>query len=116
MKNASLLLLIAILVVVVVNLLAGLGLLGGSSGESTAGWEYKVLSPGQMDDIGFRAVAAEEGIEVSEAGEIKFPKEMVDKISKVNLLPRTLLEVEKDGGWVFVAVTGDSHYIFRRSK
>ena len=62
------------------------------------------------------AATAEEGIAVTEEGEINFPKEMVEKIAKVNLLPRTILEVEKDGGWSFVAATGDDHYVFKRAK
>ena len=124
MKNTILLLLVTILLLVIANLLTGLGVLGGKStgaeamvptGSSRV-FEYKALVAEQMDEIGFRAVAAEEGIPVSEKGEIKFPKEMIDKISKVNLLPRTIVEVEKDGGWEFVAATEDNHYLFRRAK
>lgn len=113
MKNAIISLLIAIFLVCTANLLLSLGLLGAGAGS---GHEYQVLNAQQMDKIGFLAVAKEEGIEVSEEGEINFPKEMVDKISKVNLLPRTILEVEKDGGWEFVAVTNDNHYLFKRGK
>jgi len=72
---------------------------------------YKALSAQQMDDVGFRAIAEEEGIEVSEDGEIDFPQEMADKIAKSNMLPRTISEVERDG-WSFVAVTADNHYLF----
>ena len=43
-------------------------------------------------------------------------KEMVDKIAKVNMLPRTIHEVEKDGGWSLSGITADNHYIFRRAK
>lgn len=118
MKNTILALLVVILLVAVANLLAALGIFGGSGAASgsSAGHEYKVLNALQMDDLGFRTIAEEEGIEVGEDGQINFPKEMVDKIAKVNLLPRTILEVEKDGGWEFLAVTGDDHYLFKRSK
>lgn len=116
MKNTILALLVSILLVVLVNLLVGLGIIGKVGGGGGSDHEYRVLSAQQMDNIGFRSVAAEEGIEVTESGEINFPKEMVDKIAKVNLLPRTILEVEKDGGWQFVASTSDDHYIFQRAK
>lgn len=116
MKNTILALLVSIFLIVLVNLLIGLGIIGKIGGGGGSDHEYQVLSAQQMDNIGFRAVAAEEGIAVTEEGEINFPKEMVDKISKVNLLPRTILEVEKDGGWEFVASTSDDHYIFKRAK
>lgn len=118
MKNTIIALLVTILLVVLANLFVGLGVfkIAPSGGAGGASHEYQVLNAQQMDAIGFRAVAAEEGIEVSEEGEINFPKEMVDKIAKVAMLPRTILEVEKDGGWEFVSVTGDNHYIFRRAK
>ena len=116
MKNVIIALLVAIFLVCTANLLVSLGLFGGSGGGSGSGHEYQVLNAQQMDKIGFLAVATEEGIAVSEEGEINFPKEMVDKISKVNLLPRTILEVEKDGGWEFIAVTNDDHYLFKRAK
>jgi len=112
MKNTILALLVLILIVGFLNLLGAFGLVGGAGGGGSQ--EYQVLSAQQMDRIGFLAVAEEEGIEVSESGEINFPNEMVDKIAKVNLLPMTIREVEKDGGWTFVAVTADNHYIFRR--
>ena len=116
MKNTIIALLVSIFLVVLVNLLIGLGVIGKIGGGAGSDHEYQVLSAQQMDNIGFRAVAAQEGIEVTESGEINFPKEMVDKISKVNLLPRTILEVEKDGGWAFVSATNDNHYIFKRAK
>lgn len=117
MKNTVIALLVLILVVAVVNLLAGFGLFGSSSGSGGGGsFEYKALNAQQMDAIGFRAIADEEGLDVGENGEINFPKEMVDKIAKVNMLPRTITEVEKDGGWTLVGVTADNHYIFRRGK
>jgi hypothetical protein len=116
MKNTVIALLVAILLVSVVNLLASLGLLGGAGGGTGGSHEYQVLNAQQMDAIGFRAIAKEEGIDVSEEGEINFPKEMVDKIAKVNMLPRTIHEVEKDGGWSLSGITADNHYIFRRAK
>lgn len=118
MKNTVIALLATILLVVIVTLLASLGLIGGvGEPASTAeSYEYMAMNAQQMDSIGFKSVAEEEGIEVSEEGEINFPKEMVDKIAKVNMLPRTITEVEKDGDWTFVTVTGDDHYIFRRAK
>ena len=118
MKNTIVALLVTILLVVLANLFVGLGVFAspGKVGSDAAEYEYKALNAEQMDSIGFRAVAAEEGIEVTEEGEINFPKEMVDKIAKVAMLPRTIIEVEKDGGWEFVTVTGDNHYVFRRTK
>ena len=118
MKNTILALLIAILVVALVNLLVSFGILGGGANSSGAGgsYEYQVLSGEMMDNVGFRAIAEEEGIEVSEEGQINFPKELGPKLVKPNLLPRTIQEVEKDGGWEYVSVTSDFHYIFRRAK
>ncbi len=116
MKTTLLTLLTAILFVAIANLLVSIGLFDGGGPETAAGHEYKVLGPEQMDDIGFRSVATEEGIAIGEDGKITFPKDKVEKIAKVNLLPRTILEVEKDGGWEFVAVTADNHYLFRRAK
>jgi hypothetical protein len=115
MKITIISLLVAILLLVLANLLVGLGVFDGS-GSGSGSYEYKALNAEQMDSIGFRAVATEAGIEVSEEGEINFPKEMVDKIAKVAMLPRTIMEVENDGGWEFVAVTGDNHYLFRRVR
>jgi hypothetical protein len=118
MKNTIIALLVTILIVVIVDLLASLGIISTGSAGSAAGgsFEYKAMNPQQMDAIGFRKIAEEEGIPVTEEGEINFPKEMVDKISKVNMLPRTIVEVEKDGGWELVTVTEDNHYLFRRAK
>lgn len=114
MKNTIIALLITILLFVILNLLAALGLIPAVGSGSV--YEYKALEAQGIDNIGFRMVAAEEGIEVGEDGKINFPKELVEKLVKVNLLPRTLSEVEKDGGWEFVAVTADDHYLFRRKK
>ncbi len=116
MKTTFLTLLTAVLLVSLANLLVSLGLFGGIAEKTEAGHEYKVLSPEEMDDIGFRDVATEEGIPIGEDGKIIFPKDKVEKIAKVNLLPRTILAVEKDGGWKFVAVTSDNHYLFQREK
>lgn len=119
MKNTFLTLLALTLIVSFVSLLATLGLLGVGGGANASGaveFEYKALNGAQMDAIGFRAVAEDEGIPISEEGEISFPKEMAEKLVKTSLLPRELSEVEKDGGWEFVAVTADSVYIFRRPK
>lgn len=117
MKNTVIALLVATLLVSIVNLLTSLGLIGGTgSAGSGDSFEYQALNAQQMDAIGFRAIAEEEGIEVTEEGEINFPKEMVDKIAKVNMLPRTIHEVEKDGGWTLMGITADNHYLFRRAK
>lgn len=115
MKNLFLSLLILILLVALANLLVGVGIIGAGAAPASS-YEYQTLNGAQMDNIGFRSVAKEEGIEVTEEGEITFPKEMVDKIAKVSLLPRTIQEVEKDGGWEYVGATSDDHYIFRRAK
>lgn len=115
MKNTFIALLVTILLVSVVNLLGTLGLLGGATGGAGS-YEYQALNAQQMDAIGFRAIAEEEGLEVSEEGEINFPQEMVDKIAKINMLPKTIHMVEKDGGWSLVGVTADNHYLFRRAK
>jgi len=114
MKNTIIAMFITILLFVILNFLATLGLIPAVGSESV--YEYKAFEAQGIDNIGFRMVAAEEGIEVGEDGKINFPKELVDKLVKVNLLPRTLTEVEKDGGWEFVAVTADNHYLFRRKK
>ncbi len=116
MKNAVLPLVAVILLVAVANLLVSLGLVRPGGGKAATDHEYKALSASQMDNIGFRLVAKEEGIEVSESGEITFPKEKAEKILNVNLVPRTIHEVEKDGGWKFAAVTPDGLYLFKRAK
>ncbi|MEM9283655.1 MAG: hypothetical protein AAGA96_17675 [Verrucomicrobiota bacterium] len=117
MKNTVLTLLSTILLIGVINLLANLGLFGGSgAGSTSTSYEYKSMSSQQMDSLGFREIAEEEGIPISEEGEINFPQEMVGKIAKINMLPRTIELIEKDGGWEFVDVTSDNFYIFRRAK
>ncbi len=115
MKNTVLSLLVTILLISFITL--GIVLtpwFGG--GKKGASYEYKALNSQQMDAIGFRAIAEEEGLEISEEGEINFPQEMVEKIAKVNMLPRTITEVEKEGGWTLFEVTSDNHYLFRREK
>ncbi len=116
MKNTILALLGTTLTIGLLNLLASFGVIGAGDGGGSVDYEYKALSSQQMDAAGFQAIAEEEGLEISAEGEINFPKEMVGKIAKVNMLPRTLREIEHDGGWEFVAVTSDNFYLFRRAK
>jgi len=115
MKSTILTLLGITLILCLLNLLAVFGLFGPGLGGAPA-YEYKALTGQQMDSIGFRAIAEEEGLEISEEGEINFPKEVAGKLLKQNLVPREIMEVERDGDWEFVSVTGDSIYIFRRPK
>ncbi len=137
MKNAILALLVAILLVAAANLFAALGLFGAKGGAEPSDHEYKALNAIQMDRVGFLLIAKEQGWSVSEEAEeaylqdptlqnlakwlgleiaeddtLTFPGDM----NKFNLLPRTIREVEKDGGWEFVSVTGDNHYLFKRPK
>lgn len=99
MRNTILGLLLAILILTVVNLLSSFGIIGGASGgghsSAHSGHEFKVMNSAMMDQVGYLAVAAEEGIEVPEDGKITFPKAIREKIFKVNLLPKTIMEVEK---------------------
>jgi hypothetical protein len=111
MKNLVVILLAVILVITLTSLLSNLGILSGVAG---GGPEYKVVNGEEIDRIGFRSVATEEGIPISEAGEINFPKEMAEKLTKAALLPRTFKEIAKDGGWQFKGVTSDDLYIFSR--
>ncbi|MDF1811368.1 MAG: hypothetical protein P1V20_04120 [Verrucomicrobiales bacterium] len=107
MKFATLALLILVLLVSIVNLATSLGIVDLTS------YEYRALGPQQMDEIGFRQLAKENGIEVDEAGKIKFPSEMREEMLKVNMLPYTIKVVENEG-WKFVAVTSDNLYLFRK--
>jgi hypothetical protein len=116
MKNVILALLSVILLVAVANLALLFLIFRGGAQGGAGSHEYKALNAVQMDDIGFLLVAEEEGIEVGEDGEISFPQELAEKIAKASLMPRTILEVEGDGGWEFVAVTADNHYLFKRPK
>ncbi|MFK5924017.1 MAG: hypothetical protein QM496_17715 [Verrucomicrobiota bacterium] len=118
MKSGPMLLLAAVLVVAVLNLLASLGVLGGggsSSAASSASWDYKVMSAQEMDEIGYKAVAADEGIEPDEEGKMTLPRE---KVVIQAIMPRTLEEVQKDG-WKLLAVEGTqggNFFIFRRPQ
>lgn len=111
------LLLAAVLVVAVLNLLASLGVLGGggSSSDSSASWDYKVMSAQEMDEVGYKAVAADEGIEPDEEGKMTLPRE---KVVIQAIMPRTLEEVQKDG-WELLTVEGTqggNFFIFRRPQ
>lgn len=108
MKNLTTILLALLLVISLANLLSNFGILGGG------GSEYKIVTGEEMDRLGFRSVATEAGIPISEEGEISFPQEMSDKLTKAALLPRSLKEIAKDGGWQLRGVTADNHYIFAR--
>lgn len=110
MKFTILALLVSVLFVGIANLLGTLGFLG------TPSYEYKALAASQMDEIGFRKLAEKNGIEVGDNGKIQFPNEMRQQMLKFNMLPFTITEVEKDGGWNFVSVTADNHYLFRKKN
>ena len=109
MKNTLLILSIVILAVTVVNLLAGLGVIGGG-GSGGGDFTYRVVNAQEMDSVGFSAVAKDVGVEPDEEGKMDLPGE---QLLKPVLLPRTIQEIEKDG-WEFVSVTSDNHYIFRK--
>ncbi len=108
MKNLTIILLALLVVISLANLLSSFGILGGG------GSEYKVVTGEEMDRIGFRSVATEEGIPITEEGEITFPQEMSEKLTKAAMLPRSLKEIAQDGGWQLRGVTADNHYIFSR--
>jgi hypothetical protein len=108
MKNLPIILLALLIVISLANLLTNFGLIGGG------GSDYKVVTGEEMDRLGFRSVAAEAGIPISEEGEISFPQEMSEKLIKSALLPRSIKEIAKDGGWQLIGVTADNHYIFSR--
>lgn len=122
MKFSVLALLSAILVIAILNVIISLGILGPGAGGKSAEpedkvYEYKVVGPREMDQLGFAAVAEEHGIEKEEGeeGELyTFPKELAEELSKPNLLVREIKLIEKDGGWEFLTVTSDHHYVFRR--
>ncbi len=107
--KVSIVLLIFILLVSIGHFLFDFGLLG------TPAYEYKALAAAQMDEIGFKKLAEENGIKVEEDGKIKFPNEMRSKLVKFNMLPYTIAEIEKEG-WILVTVTSDDHYLFRKRK
>lgn len=118
MKSGPLLLLAAVLVAVVLNLLVSLGVFGPSdSGNNSASvtWEYKVMSALEMDKIGYKAVAAEEGIEPDEKGNLELPKK---RVVIEAIMPLTLDEIQKDG-WELLtieATQAGNYFIFRRPK
>lgn len=119
MKPVHLALLVIVLILGIANLLASLGVIGGHGGGAASQWEYKVLNPGTMDAIGFTSIAKEDGLKPDDKGNYNFKVEEMQKdqrFHKQNLLPRTLKEVESDGGWQLFGTTADSHYIFRRAK
>lgn len=110
MKPAHLAILLVTLVLVVVNLLAALGVIGGGSSGSSGGVEYRVLTPTEMDSIGFKAVASAEGVEPDEEGKMNLPGA---KVVKNALLKTTLDELKKEG-WVLTGITPDSLYVFKK--
>jgi hypothetical protein len=118
MKSGSLLLLAAVLIVVVLNLLVSLGVIGGGDSTGEAGedsWEYKVMSAPEMDEIGYKAVAADAGIKPDEEGKMTLPRE---KVVIQAIMPRTLDEIQKDG-WKLLTTEvtqGGNYFIFRRPK
>jgi hypothetical protein len=113
MKPAHLVILLVILILGVVNLLAGFGVIGGGSSNSAStggNWEYRVVTPQEMDTIGFKTVATELGVKEDEEGKMQLPGARVVKNA---LLQTTLAELKKEG-WDIVAITPDSLYIFRK--
>ncbi len=114
MKPAHLAILLVILVLGIVNLLAGLGVIGGSGAGSGGGSsvEYRVITPVEMDSIGFKAVASAEGVEPDEEGKMNLPGA---KVVKHALLQTTLDELKKEG-WVLTSITPDSLYVFKKSS
>lgn len=112
MKPAHLAILIVILVLGIANLLAGLGVIGGSPTPETTEvtFSYRVITPVEMDSIGFKAVAEQEGVEPDEEGKMNLPG---PKVVKNALLQTTLDELKKEG-WQLTGVTPDSLYVFRK--
>lgn len=113
MKPLPIILLVLVLVVGIVNLLSGFGILGGGSSQAAASgapWEYRVITPQEMDTIGFKAVAAELGIKEDEEGKMQLPQARVVKNA---LLQTTITELAKEG-WEMISITPDSLYIFRK--
>ena len=115
MKSTVISLLVAILVIGLANLAAALGIFSSGAPD----YEYMVQNAAQMDNRGFRSIALEDGKEPDEEGLIRLSREDIQKDERawrVNLIPRTVMEVEKEGGWTLVSVTRDFDYIFRRKK
>ena len=86
-----------------------------STDEKRGLWYWSYTLGAEFHELRERPLSSE-GIAIGEDGKITFPKDKVEKIANVNLLPRTIGEIEKDGGWEFVTVTADDHYLFRRAK
>ncbi len=114
MKPAHLAILLAVLVLGIANLLAALGVIGGGGSDSSGGgdWEYRIVTPQEMDSVGFKAVAAEVGVEPDEEGKMKLPPE---KLQKDVLLKTTLAELAKEN-WELSSVSLNGLYIFRRAN
>lgn len=111
MKALPLSLLLVLIVLAVANLLAGLGVIGGGGSSPSGGsWDYRVITPQEMDSIGFKAVAAELGIKEDAEGKMQLPGARVVKNA---LLQTTIGELKKEG-WQLVAITPDSLYVFRK--
>ncbi|MCB1232113.1 MAG: hypothetical protein KDN19_17735 [Verrucomicrobiae bacterium] len=111
MKPAHLAILLIILVLGIVNLLAAFGVFaGGSSSKTAGGPEYRVITPVEMDSIGFKAVAEEVGAKPDEEGKMNLPGEKVVK----HALLKTTLDHLKNDGWVLTGITPDSLYIFKK--
>ena len=116
MKPAQLVLLLVILVLGIVNLLASFGVIGGSSAPKASAaaaggnFEYRVVTPQEMDTIGFKAVATELGIKEDEEGKMQLPGARVVKNA---LLQTTFNELKKER-WELVSITADSLYVFRK--
>ena len=110
MKPAPLALLVIILILGVVNLLASFGVIGGGGGGGGGSYEYRVVTPQEMDSLGFKAIAEEEGIEPDEENKMQLPG---DKARSDALLQKSLTILAKDG-WEPVSVSLNGLYIFRR--
>ncbi len=125
MKSGPLLLLGAVLLVTVLNLLVSLGVMGPGASDPAGDeqvdeqvevtWAYRVLTTKEMDEIGFRAVGEDEGIEPDEEGKMELPQK---KLVIQSLMPRTLDEIQKDG-WKLLTIEltqNGNFFIFRRAK
>ncbi|MCB1061410.1 MAG: hypothetical protein KDN20_00655 [Verrucomicrobiae bacterium] len=113
MKPVHLAILLAILVLGVVNLLAGLGIIGGNSGGNDGGgWEYRVVTPVEMDSFGFKVIAEEEGIKPDAENKMEIPRE---KATSEAMLSKALGSLAKEG-FEPVSVSLNGLYIFRRAK
>ena len=109
MKPAPLALLVIILILGIVNLLASFGVIGGGGGGSGS-YEYRVVTPQEMDSLGFKAIAEEEGIEPDGENKMQLPG---DKARSDALLQKSLTILANDG-WEPVSVSLNGLYIFRR--